>query len=77
MLPARDNLGCIRILEFGNLGFSEEIKEFHRKKIQERAKYEGREVSFQMTIDDVCAVSAGELIGHHVKAKRTKEKKGK
>ncbi len=77
MLPARDNLGCIRVLEFGNLGFSEEIKEFHRHKIAERAKYEGREVSFQMTIDDVCAVSAGELIGHHTKAKKNREKKAK
>ncbi|HKM29702.1 MAG TPA: methylaspartate mutase subunit E [Bacilli bacterium] len=75
MLPARDNLGCLRVLEFGNLGFSEEIKEFHRRKISERAAYEGRKVSFQMTIDDVCAVSAGELIGKHVKVKKTKEKK--
>ena len=74
MLPARDNLGCIRILEFGNLGFSEEIKEFHRKKIAERAKYEGRKVSFQMTIDDVCAVSSGELIGHHLKEEKPHKK---
>nr|HPN60615.1 hypothetical protein [Bacilli bacterium] len=36
---------------------------FHRKKIEERAKYEGRLVSFQMTVDDIYAVSEGELIG--------------
>ena len=53
ILPARDNDGCIRILEFGKLGFSEEIKEFHRKKISERALTEGRKVSFQLTIDDI------------------------
>ncbi|HHU56048.1 MAG TPA: methylaspartate mutase subunit E [Acholeplasmataceae bacterium] len=63
MLPARDNDGHIRILDFGNLGFSDEIKKFHNDKILERAKYEGREVSFQMTIDDVYAVSEGKLVG--------------
>ena len=64
ILPARDNNGAIRILEFGNLAFTEEIKEFHRKKIAERAEAEGREVSFQFTIDDVYAVSKGHLVGH-------------
>lgn len=63
ILPARDNDGHIRILEFGNLGFSDEIKQFHRQKIKERANFEGRQISFQMTIDDVCAVSEGRLIG--------------
>ena len=63
VLPARDNDGSIRILEFGNIGFSEEIKDFHRKKIEERAKSENREVSFQLTVDDVYAVSTGKLIG--------------
>ena len=63
ILPARDNDGCIRILEFGQLGFSDEIKEFHKKKISERAETEGRKVSFQLTIDDIYAVSQGHLIG--------------
>ena len=63
ILPARDNQGMIRILEFGNLGFSEELKDFHRKKIEERAKSENREISFQLTVDDVYSVSKGNLIG--------------
>jgi methylaspartate mutase epsilon subunit len=63
ILPARDNDGMIRILEFGNLGFSKEIKDFHRKKIEERAKLENREISFQLTVDDVYSVSQGKLIG--------------
>ena len=63
ILPARDNDGMIRILEFGNLGFSKEIKDFHRKKIEERAKLENREISFQLTVDDVYSVSRGKLIG--------------
>ena len=63
ILPARDNYGCIRILEFGNLGFTEEIKEYHRRKIKKRAESEGRQVTFQLTIDDIYAVSNGHLIG--------------
>ena len=63
LLPARDNEGCLRVLEFGNIGFTDEIKDFHRKKISERAQAEHRNVSFQLTIDDIYAVSNGELIG--------------
>ena len=64
ILPARDDNGCIRILEFGNLAFTEDIKKFHREKIAERAAFEGREVSFQFTVDDVYAVGMGHLVGH-------------
>lgn len=63
MLPARDNDGAIRIYEMGNLPFTEEIKEFHRAKIAERAKAEKRNASFQMVIDDVYAISKGRLVG--------------
>lgn len=63
MLPARDNSGMIRYLNPGNLPFSEDVKEFHRAKLEERAKTEGRPVSFQMTVDDIFAVGKGNLIG--------------
>ncbi len=63
ILPVRDNDGSIRIFEFGNLAFTDEIKEFHKKKIQERADAEGRTVSFQFTIDDIYAVSLGHVVG--------------
>lgn len=63
ILPARDNEGFLRILEFGKLGFTDDIKEFHRKKIAERAAAEGRPVTFQLTVDDIYAVSTGHLIG--------------
>ncbi|MCR3907069.1 MAG: methylaspartate mutase subunit E [Tenericutes bacterium] len=63
VLPARDNEGCVRILEFGNLGMTKEIKEFHKSKLDERAKAEGRPITFQMTVDDIYAVSNGQLIG--------------
>lgn len=63
VLPARDNLGAIRILEMGNLPFTEDLKEFHRTQLEERAKQEKRPVSFQMVIDDVYAIGKGFLIG--------------
>jgi methylaspartate mutase epsilon subunit len=63
ILPARDIEGKIRILEFGNLAFSDELKEFHNKKLAERAKLQNREISFQMTVDDIYAVSLGNLVG--------------
>lgn len=63
MMPARDNLGAVRYLECGNVPFSSEIKNFNSKKLKDRAAYENREVSFQMTIDDIYAVEKGVLIG--------------
>lgn len=63
LLPARDNHGAIRILNPGKLPFTPELLEFNNKKIEERAKYEKREKSFQMVIDDVYAISKGTLIG--------------
>ena len=62
-LPARDNEGAVRFLHFGNLPFDDEIKEFHIKKMQERAKFENRPADFNMVIDDIYAVSAGKLVG--------------
>ena len=63
MLPARDNHGAVRILNFGNLPFSQELKDFHIQKIEERANYEKRKASFQMVIDDVYAIGKGYLVG--------------
>jgi methylaspartate mutase epsilon subunit len=63
MMPARDNNGAVRYLEFGNIPFTEELKVYNRRKLEERGKYEGRAVSFQMTIDDIFAVGKGVLIG--------------
>ncbi len=63
VLPARDINGKIRILELGNLAFTDEIKEFHRAKLEERARLQKRELSIQMTIDDIYAISEGVLVG--------------
>ena len=63
MLPARDNQGRIRYLEVGNLPFDQEIIDFNFAALKERAEFEGREVGFQLTVDDIFAVGKGKLIG--------------
>lgn len=63
ILPARDSQGAVRMLDFGNLPFNEEIKEFHRERIAQRGRDEGRDPSFQMVIDDIYAIGKGMLVG--------------
>lgn len=63
LLPARDQFGAVRLLDFGNLPFGEDLKDIHREKIAQRGKAEGREPSFQMVIDDIYAIGKGMLVG--------------
>ena len=63
ILPARDNNGAVRLFEIGNLPFTQDIIDFHKTKIDERAQFEGRSASFQMVIDDIYAISHGRLVG--------------
>jgi methylaspartate mutase epsilon subunit len=63
VIPVRDLHGAIRIFEFGNLPFDEDIRRFHRDALQQRAAAERRAVSFQMVTDDIYAVSKGVLVG--------------
>lgn len=63
VMPARDNAGAVRFLEIGNMPFTQDLIDFHRQKLEERAKYEKRAVSFQMVIDDVYAIGKGFLVG--------------
>ena len=63
MLPARDNEGAVRIFAPGAVPLSKELLDFHAEKIAERAKFERRNASFQMVIDDVYAIGKGNLVG--------------
>ena len=63
MLPARDDEGAIRILNVGNLPFTQDLIDFNREQIEKRAVHEKRKASFQMVIDDVYAISKGRLVG--------------
>jgi methylaspartate mutase epsilon subunit len=63
IMPARDNTGAIRLLDVGNIPLTAELKDFHRKKLEERGAFEKRPVNFQMVIDDVYAIGKGFLVG--------------
>jgi len=63
IMPARDNHGAVRFLNTGKLPFGKEVQAFHEKKLDERAQFEERDVSFQMVIDDIYAIGKGMLIG--------------
>ena len=67
ILPARDNNGAVRYLNFGNVPFSKELKDFNRELLEERSRFENREVSFQMVVDDIFAVGNGVLVGRPAK----------
>jgi methylaspartate mutase epsilon subunit len=63
IVPVRDLHGAVRLLEFGSLPFDDDLKAVHRDALAERARAEGRPVSFQMVTDDIYAVSKGRLVG--------------
>jgi methylaspartate mutase epsilon subunit len=63
MLSARDNEGAIRILKPGALPLTKDLLDFNAAKIDERAKNEKREASFQMVIDDIYAIGKGRIVG--------------
>ncbi len=63
MLPCRDNDGAVRIMNTGNLPFTQDLKDFHAEKIAQRAAAENRKASFQMVTDDVYAIGKGRLVG--------------
>ncbi|MFT6329741.1 MAG: methylaspartate mutase epsilon subunit [Bermanella sp.] len=63
LMPVRDNHGAVRVLDFGATPCSNDVANYHREMLSERAAFESRDVSFQMVIDDVNAISRGRLIG--------------
>lgn len=63
LMPARDNTGAVRFLDYGNLPFPKIITDFHREQIADRGRAEQREPGFQMVIDDIYAISKGRLVG--------------
>jgi methylaspartate mutase epsilon subunit len=63
VIGVKDCRGAIRWVEFGNLPFPEEVKEFHRQKVAEREKADGTKADYAMTVRDFWAFSKGQLIG--------------
>jgi len=63
MFPIRDNNGAVRIFEKGGVPLPDDIMDFHRAKVAERAAFEKRKPAFQMVVDDIYAISKGKLVG--------------
>jgi methylaspartate mutase epsilon subunit len=63
VLGVRDARGACRYLEFGNLPIPDDIKEFHREKIAEREKLEGKKADYHMAVKDLWSLSKGKLVG--------------
>jgi len=63
VLGVRDSTGACRYLEFGNFPIPDEIKEFHRGKIAERERIEGRKLDYHVAVEDLWALSKGRIVG--------------
>ncbi len=63
VMGIKDSKGAIRYLDFGNLPLPEEVKKFHREKVAEREKNEGRKMDYEAFVQDFWAFSKGQLIG--------------
>ncbi len=63
VMGVRDARGACRYLEFGNLPIPDEIKEFHREKIAEREKLEGRKADYHTAVKDLWGLSKGKIAG--------------
>ena len=63
LLPVRDALGAVRMLDHGSLPLPRDIINFHQEKIAERGSKEGRQPSYQMVVNDIYAIGKGRLIG--------------
>jgi methylaspartate mutase epsilon subunit len=63
VLGVRDARGACRYLEFGNLPIPEEIKDFHRARIAEREKIEGKKADYHTAVRDLWSFSKGKMVG--------------
>lgn len=69
VMGIRDAQGAVRYLDFGNLPIPKEVKEFNREKVAERARIEGRNINYQVAVEDFWAPSQGHLLGKPGKIK--------
>ncbi len=63
VMGIKDIHGAIRWKEFGKLPIPEEVKKFHRAKVAEREKTEGRKMDYEVLVQDFWAFSKGQLVG--------------
>jgi methylaspartate mutase epsilon subunit len=63
VLGVRDARGACRYLDFGNLPLPEDIKDFHREKMAERTRLEGKKIDFNAAVRDLWGFSKGKIVG--------------
>lgn len=63
VLGVRDSKGACRYLDFGNLPLPNDIKDFHRQKVTEREKKEGKKIDYHTVVQDLWAFSKGKIVG--------------
>jgi len=63
VLGVRDIHGACRYLEFGNLPFNKYMKDWHRSKIAEREKLEGKKADYHTAVRDLWSFSKGKIVG--------------
>jgi methylaspartate mutase epsilon subunit len=56
-MPARDREGAVRMLDPGHVPLPPDLVEFHRERVGERARGEGRTMDYTLVIDDVFSMS--------------------
>ena len=61
VMTVRDAYGAARFLDFGNLPFCEEIRDYHRAKVAERQAKENRQAGYEMIVDSILSISKGYL----------------
>lgn len=62
VMIVRDRTGAPRFWKTGNLPLPERVLQYHRAKIAERERTEGRPADYRMVIDSVMAISRGTLV---------------
>ena len=62
VMGVKDANGAVRFLDFGNMPFNKEIKDFHRQKLAERGKLLGRQPDYDTVVADMLALSRGSLL---------------
>ena len=53
VMVVRDAENAVRYLDSGNVPIPKEVKEYHKEKLAQRSKREGREVDFDMAVKDL------------------------
>jgi methylaspartate mutase epsilon subunit len=57
VIPVRDARGAVRYLEFGDLPFDKETKEYHEEALKERERRDNRKIDYETALFDITEIS--------------------